>query len=90
MNHLLSKAPRTLDPGGGALDEEDGLTLAPSRPGRPVVQGCQLTCLGQCRYGCGGCWTSSCQGHCSPLWPGQLVSPAYIKARNGETVLRPF
>ncbi len=29
------------------------------------AQDCQLTCLGYCRYGCGGCWTANCVGGCA-------------------------
>lgn len=60
MNHLLTKAPVTDVPGrrNGLADEPDGQSP-------PRASGCQATCLGQCRYSCGGCWTDSCVGHCS-------------------------
>jgi len=56
MNYLLSKAPR----GAPRVTE-----VGEGGEARPQAQDCQLTCLGYCRYSCGGCWTDSCVGHCS-------------------------
>lgn len=60
MKHLLAKKSPTYTSGWrptgeGQLDEQL----------RPRSAGCGLTCWGQCRYSCGGCWTDSCVGHCS-------------------------
>lgn len=62
MTHLLTKTP----PNGDQDVETKARIHEKERIHHDVTaQDCQLTCLGYCRYACGGCWTSSCVGHCA-------------------------
>lgn len=71
MNHLL---PKTFQK---ELKKTEGILPADANEGlesreRPQSINCELTCMGQCRYSCGGCWTSNCVGGCAS-WCGRAA-----------------
>ena len=64
MNHLLSKTiQKERNKSESIMRAEPNEALDSGE--RPQAMDCMLTCLGFCRYVCGGCWTSNCVGHCS-------------------------
>jgi hypothetical protein len=61
MNHLLSKPKRQADrPVNNRLSAAATRAAHPEGQPRAFTSGCELTCWGQCRYGC-----QSCFGNCS-------------------------